>query len=573
MPSIISICGLRIRIFTSQEPFNYKTSFLTRDQTVLEAWLSNPELDRSGVAQHITNVAELPYEARRAVEDLLDDRKNSTCKPYGWRVEFISSYMSPEETASYFWQRKWSRKVTEKETKWMVLLRGGILPSEDATGRDSIERYRDPWSDEVKLGAEELKSSDFILGETRKMKKSQYRRMMEPEQVSSRSQSMAVPVDAFDDIKRPQEDYWSGWAGTKKSKKKKKTRVSVGATTTGEHSKSSMPSGIDDDLDFAATVSAGLQDTGFDPNIVIDDPSYRRRDSPPGDSEPKEVKFPHDLNYSPKSEGSGNEHYFELKLSKKEQKKRDKAARRSNLEFEDTRSVVKKRADEVLDPELTQPQFRPSIDPQYGDLLPLPPSDPTSLNVEPLDDLPRLPDNRPETPESGRLAKEGIKTAIRKSAQDSPIKSPSQSQVPLKFPRHRPRPASWDTTKEIKPLYLVESQTLGPSVQQLADDKPLPELGTNGWGPVAAGVAGAAAVLAEERRKEEERHSARSRRKSRARNDSISSLGGSDFGEGSRWRRGSSEHEEGSEEMLSEEQAERLMSAYLDTFTADGGDE
>ncbi|KAI4148177.1 MAG: hypothetical protein L6R39_002865 [Caloplaca ligustica] len=37
-----------------------------------------------------------------------------------------------------------------------------------------------------------------------------------------------------------------------------------------------------DDLDFAATVAAGLQDTGFDPSIVVDDPSFRRRDSPPG---------------------------------------------------------------------------------------------------------------------------------------------------------------------------------------------------------------------------------------------------------------------------------------------------
>ncbi|KAL8938625.1 MAG: hypothetical protein Q9216_003793 [Gyalolechia sp. 2 TL-2023] len=40
-----------------------------------------------------------------------------------------------------------------------------------------------------------------------------------------------------------------------------------------------------DDLDFAATVAAGLQDTGFNPSIVIDDLSFRRRDSPPGSEE------------------------------------------------------------------------------------------------------------------------------------------------------------------------------------------------------------------------------------------------------------------------------------------------
>ncbi|KAL8986782.1 MAG: hypothetical protein Q9177_003954, partial [Variospora cf. flavescens] len=37
-----------------------------------------------------------------------------------------------------------------------------------------------------------------------------------------------------------------------------------------------------DDLDFTATVAAGLEDTGLNPSIVIDDPSFRRRDSPPG---------------------------------------------------------------------------------------------------------------------------------------------------------------------------------------------------------------------------------------------------------------------------------------------------
>ncbi|KAL8858671.1 MAG: hypothetical protein Q9178_004759 [Gyalolechia marmorata] len=37
-----------------------------------------------------------------------------------------------------------------------------------------------------------------------------------------------------------------------------------------------------DDIDFTATVAAGLQDTGFNPSIVIHDPSFRRRESPPG---------------------------------------------------------------------------------------------------------------------------------------------------------------------------------------------------------------------------------------------------------------------------------------------------
>jgi hypothetical protein len=45
------------------------------------------------------------------------------------------------------------------------------------------------------------------------------------------------------------------------------------------------------DLDFAATLAAGLQDSGFDPSLVIDDPVFHRRASPtsPGEADPGEV--------------------------------------------------------------------------------------------------------------------------------------------------------------------------------------------------------------------------------------------------------------------------------------------
>ena len=44
----------------------------------------------------------------------------------------------------------------------------------------------------------------------------------------------------------------------------------------------SMPGVFDDDPEFAATLAAGAEAAGFDANIVIDDPIYRQRDSPPG---------------------------------------------------------------------------------------------------------------------------------------------------------------------------------------------------------------------------------------------------------------------------------------------------
>ncbi|MCJ1474120.1 hypothetical protein MMC13_002778 [Lambiella insularis] len=43
-----------------------------------------------------------------------------------------------------------------------------------------------------------------------------------------------------------------------------------------------IPGEFGDDIDFAATLAAGLQGSGFDPAIVLDDPTYSRRNSPPG---------------------------------------------------------------------------------------------------------------------------------------------------------------------------------------------------------------------------------------------------------------------------------------------------
>ena len=40
-----------------------------------------------------------------------------------------------------------------------------------------------------------------------------------------------------------------------------------------------------DDLEFAGTLAAGLSEAGFDPSIVVDDPGFRRRESPPGSHE------------------------------------------------------------------------------------------------------------------------------------------------------------------------------------------------------------------------------------------------------------------------------------------------
>ncbi len=69
-----------------------------------------------------------------------------------------------------------------------------------------------------------------------------------------------------------------------------------------------------DDAEFAATLAASAEDAGFDPSIVINNPTYRRRDSPPGSNEGS---------MPDRSDGED-----EPRLNKKERKKKEKASRR-----------------------------------------------------------------------------------------------------------------------------------------------------------------------------------------------------------------------------------------------------
>ena len=73
---------------------------------------------------------------------------------------------------------------------------------------------------------------------------------------------------------------------------------------------SSAPRTYDKDLEFAATLAASAEDAGFDPSIVINDPTYRRRDSPPGSNE--------------RSMPGGFEDDDESRASRRERRKKDK---------------------------------------------------------------------------------------------------------------------------------------------------------------------------------------------------------------------------------------------------------
>lgn len=145
---------------------------------------------------------------------------------------------------------------------------------------------------------------------------------------------------------------------------------------------------------------------------------------------------------------------------------------------------------EFIDPEIVQREIRPAIDPTYGDLLPLPPSRPSTPVLDLDENFPPLPESRPGTPESDRerrLWTQQSPHVRRRSDTPLRVKTPSNSAIPIQFrlgqrtapvspnlvraspgspvatasetssvSRPRSRPMSWENTKTFKPLLLVE---------------------------------------------------------------------------------------------------------------------
>lgn len=170
----------------------------------------------------------------------------------------------------------------------------------------------------------------------------------------------------------------------------------------------------------------------------------------------------------------------------------------------------------AIDPEIKERKIRPSIDPQFGDLLPLPPSDPGSPHPELGDEgsaigLPASPPpGSPATTRELNFLESPITPRKRASGSHIP-RSPSVSAVPLNFllrrrgsgsmpsspitpqvgatsptrsevwglsleSKERKRPTSWDNSREMQPFQLPEfarSHSRSNSVTSLRAMPPL----------------------------------------------------------------------------------------------------
>ena len=169
---------------------------------------------------------------------------------------------------------------------------------------------------------------------------------------------------------------------------------------------------------------------------------------------------------------------------------------------------------QAVDPDIVPRQVKYVIDPQHGDLLSLPPSTPPSPTRSIDEDLPQLPDSRPDTPPEEAYKRELLKSRRRKSTQDSPhARSTSETSIPLplllgqrsnpsspRFAKASPasspvasatdnrkslsRPISWDSKKDIRPLILPTrrdqgspSRSVSPRKSQERELEPSPTIG------------------------------------------------------------------------------------------------
>ncbi|RKF64176.1 hypothetical protein OnM2_020056, partial [Erysiphe neolycopersici] len=174
----------------------------------------------------------------------------------------------------------------------------------------------------------------------------------------------------------------------------------------------------------------------------------------------------------------------------------DKAIGASNstkLKNDSTSSENCKLSSELINMKTTpcEENLRPPVDPEYGDLLLLPPLNSKPLDSQHEDDLPKLPESRPDTPENSNLDDRSQNSPRNSGIQASPARLLSQSSIPislhfgkranqmpknldppktlhpnislypsqknsLQVSRPRTRHASWDRATEFQPLYLLE---------------------------------------------------------------------------------------------------------------------
>ncbi|KAG4438989.1 hypothetical protein IFR05_005505 [Cadophora sp. M221] len=142
--SMMLVCGLKIKIFSKEyKRHKYTMSALSKDKSRLEKYILRGKRDRKDVGQEPSAfddemLASMPKEAQKEIRSLLRDR-NGRAGPYGWKMVALDSTFGKEDR--YFWKR-----LLSKPTKWLVVLRGGVIEKDKDEIEDLPDRFSTPWN-------------------------------------------------------------------------------------------------------------------------------------------------------------------------------------------------------------------------------------------------------------------------------------------------------------------------------------------------------------------------------------------------------------------------------------------
>lgn len=141
---MILVCGLKFRIFSGDyKRHKYTISALSKDKSALEKWILSGIRNGKAVGKENSTIddatlASMPKEAQKEIWSLLRDR-NRREGPYGWKLVALDSTFGMEDR--YFWKR-----ILSKPTKWLVVLKGGLVEEDKDGNEDLPDGFSTSWS-------------------------------------------------------------------------------------------------------------------------------------------------------------------------------------------------------------------------------------------------------------------------------------------------------------------------------------------------------------------------------------------------------------------------------------------
>jgi hypothetical protein len=98
-------------------------------------------------AQIMQLLEDLDEKAQNEIRELLKDRNCNATEPYGWKIAAILDSTRDKSGRRAFWGH---RREARKARRWLIVLRGGVLDSQEDEFKDLPGRFSNPWGEEYR---------------------------------------------------------------------------------------------------------------------------------------------------------------------------------------------------------------------------------------------------------------------------------------------------------------------------------------------------------------------------------------------------------------------------------------